>query len=216
MSATFRVQPVSLLSRSPYTGAMKAINLAQLWNVTATWNSRSLSDAFALQAFLESLDGPATPVRLFDWWRVQPQLVATAAAEPWSDGTLFSDGTGWGSMAIAPTVKYDYARGAQIMVLEDLPVSAAALLPGDVFEIPNISFPQLGFLHTVTRPVTADASGESSIHFKPGLRAAVAAGDPITLFEARGTFRLASDPSAISRLLDHGETFELNFFEDVP
>ena len=102
------------------------------------------------------------------------------------------------------------------MVIKDLPVSAAALLPGDLFEIPNLSYPQLGFLHTVTRQVTADASGESSLRFKPGLRAAVAAGDALTLFEARGTFRMTSDPEAVHRMFNYGETFSLSFMEDVP
>lgn len=208
MQATFRVQPVSVKSISPYTGAQKAIALAQVWMIEATWNSRAFPDSFALQAFLESLDGPATPVRMFDWWRVKPQLMTSAAAEPWSDGTLFSDGTGWGSFAIAPVAKYAYLRGAQVMVVKDLPASAAALLPGDLFQIGD-------GLHAVTRQVTADAAGEASVHFRPGLREGVAVGDALTLFEPRGTFRLTSDPEAISRNAAHGEPFSLSFIEDV-
>jgi hypothetical protein len=208
MQGTFRVQPVSVKSISPYTGAQKAIALAQLWMVTATWNARSFADSFALQAFLESLDGPSTPIRLFDWWRVKPQLMTSAAAEPWSDGTLFSDGTGWGSFAIAPTVKYAYLRGAQVMVVKDLPPSAAALLPGDLFQVGD-------GLHAVIRQVTADAAGEASLHFRPGLRAGVAPGDALTLFEPRGLFRMVSDPDVISRSASHGEPFTLTFQEDV-
>lgn len=216
MSGKFRVQPVSTQSRSPYTGAVKALKLAQIWVADLTWNNHDLQDTFALQAFLESLDGPSTPIRLFDWWRRKPYLMSVAGSEPWSDATFFTDGTGWGSMAIAPVTKYAYERGAQIMVLENLPVSLAAMVPGDLFEIPNIDTSQQGFLHTVMRNVTADASGEASIHFRPGLRAGVEVGTGLKLFTPRGTFRMTSDPDVINRMFQWGETFSLSFAEDVP
>lgn len=216
MSWQFRVQPVSVQSRSPYTGAQKAIRLAQLWVINATWNNRDKADAIAFQAFLESLDGPSTLIRMYDWWKRIPQLMSGSASEPWSDDTLFTDDTGWGSMALAPTFKYDYPRGTQQVVISNLPVSAAALLAGDNFEVPNHVLEQAGFLHTLTRPANADAAGESSIYFKPGLRAAVVAGDPLVLFEPRGTFRMNSDPEAINRMFHWGEPFSLNFTEDLP
>lgn len=216
MAGKYRVQPVSTQSRSPYTGSLKSLKLAQIWQVDLEWNNHSLGDTFQLQAFLESLDGPSTPVRLFDWWRRRPWLVDQAATEPWSDLTLFTDGTGWGSISIAPTVKYAYERGAQIMVIEDLPVSAAALVPGDLFEIPNLDLTQQGFLHTVMKNVNADAAGESSISFKPGLRADVAIGTGLRLFNPRGTFRMTSDPDIINRMFRAGTGFSLSFAEDVP
>jgi len=165
---------------------------------------------------LESLDGPSTLIRMYDWWKRVPQLISGSASEPWSDDTFFTDGTGWGSLALAPTFKYAYARGTQQVVVNNLPVSAPALLPGDNFEVPNYLSDQLGFLHTVIRPVNADASGEGSMNFRPGLRADVAAGDPIKLFEPNGTFRMNSDPEAIHRMFHWGEPFSLSFTEDVP
>lgn len=205
----FAVQPVNIMSQSPYTGAPLAIALAQAWQVELAWNNTSLSDAFEMQAFLEGLDGNATRVKLFDHWRPVPRLLAPAEGQTWSDSTFWSDGTGWADMSIIPLALYDYDRGAQIMVVQGLPLSQDILLPGDLFQIGE-------GLHVVTRKVRGDAYGRASVHFKPGLRAAVAAGDELRLYMPRGVFRMTSSPVAIAMAITNAEPFTLTFTEDVP
>jgi hypothetical protein len=204
----FALRPVSVMSTSPYTGATKAIALAQLWVAEITWHVPDLNDAIDLQAFLESLDGPATPIRLFDWWRCHPRGF-NPTIEHWSDGTFFSDGTGWSSVAAAPTVKIAAARGAQSITLKDMSVSKKLFKRGDLFEI-------AGGLYEAMGDVTANASGEATMTFRPGLRTAAIIGDAVVIAEPRGTFRLTNEFELAPRSGSKAEPFSLTFIEDVP
>src|SRR5687767_662413 len=94
MSGTFRLSTIASLSSSPYTGDHKASLLGELWVANLSFNAKEISLVHDMQGFLNGLEGPVNPVRMFDHKRLAPVLLSGGSAA-FSDGTFFSDGTGW-------------------------------------------------------------------------------------------------------------------------
>lgn len=208
--AMFRVGSLSQLSTSPYTGASIGYSLGQLWMATLTFNNRLLEDAFDFQAFLSRLEGPINPVRLFDWQRRFPRLFSAQAEQPFSDLSLFDDGSGWAETGLTPLVSATALLGARTILTDGWPVSTSVLMRGDLFGVG-------GFMYEVLKPAATDSSGATSITFQPGLREQVIDGDPLRLYRPNCRFRLMTDAeAAINRNVVHGEPFTLSFMEYMP
>lgn len=208
MSGTFRLTAIAALSTSPYTGAHKAASLAQIWVAKLAWNNRALDDTHNIQGFLDQLEGPVNPVRLFDWWRAAPVLLS-GGSQSWSDGTFFTDGTGWAD-GYAPAIIVAAARGERSIVVSGLPASTECFRRGDLIGVAD-------GLYEVRAGVTSNAAGEALILIQPGLRAVIAVGDTVSLYRPTLAMRLASDAeAAINRAFHWGEGFSLTFVEDIP
>lgn len=207
ISGSFRLSSISAVSSSPYTGAQKAVSLGQIWLAEATFHEPLLSDAHDLLGFLNELEGPVNPVRLFDWWRPTPRLLARGSSA-WSDGTLWSDGKGW-TDGYAPTLSAAAARAARSVLLSGLPASTESFKRGDLIGIG-------GYLYELRAGVTANASGAALIYIQPGLRVGAAAGDMVTLYRPTVPMRLVSGPDAIERVAAHAAPVGITFAEDIP
>lgn len=208
ISGTFRLSNISALSSSPYTGAHKAASLGQLWVASLTFSIFELAEVHLMQGFLDMLEGPVNPVRIYDRWRPFPKALH-GGVSAFSDGSLFSDGTGW-TDGYGPILLAAVAQGANVITMEDLPVSTECFRRGDLIGIG-------GYLYEIKIGVTANSSGQAAVTIQPGLRAGAAIGDPVTLYRPTVPMRLASDAdAAINRSGNHGEPFNLTFVEDIP
>lgn len=79
----------------------------------------------------------------------------------------------------------------------------AVLMAGDWIQVGN-------FLYRVLQDVASDGSGDATIDIWPGLRSSPNDNDPITVFDAKGLFRLEQVPSvlySVNRLAE-GVTFD--------
>ena len=207
MSGKFRLAPINQYSTSPYTGAGKSISLDTVWRADLTWNSRDLESGIDFQGFIEALEGAATPVALFDWWRPFPRALA-GNVTGFSDGTLFDDGTGFED-GWSPAIVTAAAKGERRVHMSGLPVSQECFRRGDLFGIN-------GYLYEVKAAAQSNASGESLVNVLPGLRAGVATGDAVTLWRPRVTMRLVPNDDILNRTFNIHDPFTLAFVEDIP
>jgi hypothetical protein len=208
MSGTFRVRSIAEISTSPYTGGIKSRSLGQIWVAKLQWNNHSLDDGQDIQNFLNQLEGSTNPVRLFDWWRSAPSLLS-GGSQPWSDGTYFSDGTGW-TDGWAPSLIADAARGDAVVVVTGLPASTACFKRGDLIGLD-------GYLYEIKSEVTANSAGQAAVNFLPVLRMGLASGDMVNMYRPTVPMRLVSDADAeINRAIKWSEPFSLTFVEDLP
>ena len=206
MAGRFRLRTISQMSASPYTGAVKAVGLGQVWTADLTFNNHDMALGHDMQGFLESLEGPVNPVRLFDWWRRVPALLSSAASG-FSDGTFFTDGTGF-TDGWAPLVLTAASKGARQVAIEGLPESQDCFTRGDLIGLG-------GSLYQIRAGVTSNSSGQALLNILPGLRAGVAAGDAITLWRPTVAMRLLPGDEGINRAFNISEGFSLSFVEDV-
>lgn len=216
ISGRFYLATVAQMSVSPYTGVGRGITLAQIWKADLTFNSKALEVAHDLQGFLESLEGPVNPVRLFDYWRQFPSLLA-GDTSTFSDGTTFTDGTGFTDGA-SPKVATAATRGSRQLHLSDLPEDQPCFRRGDLVGLRHDigSGEYITCVYEVRGAVSSNADGEALLNVLPGLRASVAAGDPVTLWRPTMQMRLLPDHEAINRAAKWSEPFTLSFVEDVP
>jgi hypothetical protein len=211
----FHLATVAQISASPYTGAGKAVTLAQVWRAELTLGVRSIEVAHDIQGFIESLEGPVNPVRLFDRWRPFP-LGLIGGVSGFSDGTLFSDGSGF-TAGWAPMVVTAAAQGARFVHMEGLPASQECFRRGDLFGIDHYGEGGLqNFLYESRSGVNSNADGEALVPILPGLRKAIAPGDAITLWQPRVHMRLVPDHETVTRAVNVSEQVTLSFVEDIP
>lgn len=208
LSGSFRLSTIAALSSSPYTGAHKAASLGQIWVATLSFNAKELTLSHQIAGFLNMLEGPVNPVRLFDWWRPVP-VCLDGDAEPWSDATYFSDGSGWVD-GYAPLLIADATQGSNVLVMEGLPASTECFRRGDLIGVG-------GYLYELKFGVTANSSGEAAVTVQPGLRAGAAINDSVQLYRPTLPMRLATDADAvINRSHQTADGFTLTFVEDIP
>jgi hypothetical protein len=216
ISGRFYPATVAQVSVSPYTGAGKGLTLAQIWKADVTFNTKSLEVAQDFQGFLDSLEGPVNPVRMFDWWREFPPLLAGDTTF-FSDGTTFTDGTGFTDGASLKVVTAG-TRGSRLLHVEGLPASQACFRRGDLVGLRHAigSGDYIDCVYEVRGAVSSNADGEALVNILPGLRAGIDAGDPVTIWRPTMQMRLVPNQDAISRGQKWSEPFTLSFVEDVP
>lgn len=159
-------------------------------------------------------------VRMYDPLRRIPAYNIRVMSEQhgFSDGTNWSDDTGWLEGFLPPLVSIvDPAkRGDRSIVVQGYPASEDKVhSPGDLFEIrPNGVAASHGHCYEVVRYSNSDADGKTRIEFEPGLRANVASGDQVVLRDPTTVFRLASDQEGeITRSIAHYGEFGLSLIE---
>lgn len=212
-SCIFRVRPIATLSNSPFTGSSKGIKNGSVWIATLSFNNKSPGETQELQAFLDRLEGPANPVRLYDPLRIYPKKLAasntSAGAQTFSDGTLFDDGYGWSESQHDISIKTSATKGAEEITIKNMPNSTEFFTRGDLLEIN-------GFLYEAINDLKSDSSGDGTLRILPRLRQDIYAGDYVKIYCPTGLFRMSENSGAISKDLVKGNPFTIDLFEDVP
>lgn len=200
LKIVFRLRSSSQVSSRPWAGGNSVYGPhAQIWMPQLTvaqivgdgWQARS--------AFFSRLGGQSGLIRISDPSRVAPQYNTSrlASAETWSDGSVFSDGSGFVSGMLPPTAFLVSAqsRGATSVVIGGLPVSLTpALRRGDLFEIrPGGVAGLVPHLYEVQVDGPTDSSGRSGVEIRPPLRTDVMAGDQVVLSYPTSVFHLIDD-----------------------
>lgn len=149
---------------------------------------------FEFEAFIHSLDGTATGLRIYDALRTLPKGVAAGFYRDQASRTEYfrtSGGSSWsistGSRRVAGsgycTVYADAARAADTVVLAGLTASATVFRAGDLIEVG-------GNLHEIAIDAVSDVNGRSAVRLNNRLWKPALADDIVTLSKPRGRFVL--------------------------
>jgi hypothetical protein len=163
------------VTRSPFTGQtqLQAWPGADWWEANLTLPQMPQCDAQIWTAFLAQCRGMSNLFALGDPLHAQPS------------------GTPRGTTAGAPTVAgVNSAMATSLNTKGWLPSAMGLLLPGDQLQIGQR-------LHRVLDQVNSDSSGNAAISIWPSIREATADGDPLTLNNPRGLFRLAENRRSV-------------------
>jgi hypothetical protein len=200
LKITFQLRSGSQTSPRPWAGGSSIYGPhVQLWMPKLTvaqivgdgWQARS--------AFFSRLGGQAGLLRMSDPARVAPQYNTSLAASvaTWSDGSRFTDGSGFLSGLLPPTAFLVSAksRGDRDLVVGGLPASIVnALRPGDLLEVrPNGIASLTPHLYEVSVQGDTNAAGQTGVEVRPPLRANLAAGDMVVLSYPTSVFHLIDD-----------------------
>lgn len=197
---TFPLRPRSQASSRPWAGGNSIYGPhAQVWMPQF---SGIVKDKFLWQqvsAFFSRLGGQAGLLRMSHCLRLRPQYnrEAVGQAVGFSDGSHFTDGSGFLSGLLPPTafVSVAAARGDINVQIGGLPVSiSSALRRGDLIEFrPNGIADNVPRLHEVMVPGSTNTSGQTGVEIRPPLRTGLAAGDMAVLEMASSVFHLVDD-----------------------
>lgn len=172
---------------------------AQLLQASGTFRPLYEAEWQSVDAFFARLRGRANAVRFAHPNKLTPlyNRTITPTITYFSDGTRFSDDTGFANGLLPPTVYVATAavKGDRYIVLKGFPASTADIISrGDPLEIvPNgvpATFPHR---YEAMYGGSSNSSGEVGFAIEPGLHASVAVGDPVKLDNAASVFRLTSD-----------------------
>lgn len=204
-SCQFYIAPRSQKSSSPWTQRQNIYGPhVQYWVAKLSFPALEDSDAPEREALIESLGGSAGLLRMGHPTRLttlyNDEIAATS--EAFSDGTHFSDGTGWISGRLPPVIYCvgSAARGETSVIVGGLPASTSRVLRrGDLVEFQRggIADETPSLHRIVTSDVPTDASGEARIEFRPPLRKGLVAGDSVVLDYATTVFRLMDDDQGV-------------------
>lgn len=203
-SGSFFLSTINFKSVSPWTGRQSISGPnSQLWQAEVTFGVQSRDQWMPLEGMLAQLAGQSGLLRFGDFAKRIPQrdLESVEGSAAWSDGTFFTDGSGWLDGMLPPSIyaTESAARGATSLEVGGLPASEAKVLRrGDNFEHrPNGIPDATPRFHMVTRDAPTDANGKTRLEFLPPLRGGVATGDQIVLTDPMSVFRLADDNQGV-------------------
>lgn len=197
-SCKFTITTQSIVSNSPLRKSRRVFGtIVDQWTVELTFERLPPEVWMPLSGLLSTLDGPAGILRMWEPARYLPYGMAaglnmeTAPAlgigAPFSDGTYFTDGTGWLDVSSYAAVRDAQPIGSKFVTLTGLVASqATSLIAGDLMEIQ-------GYLYQVARTVASDAAGETLCEIRPRLRTALLPGDPVKFDFPSSPFQLTSD-----------------------
>src|ERR1700730_13813910 len=148
---------------------------AQIWMPKLTASIQDIDTCPLMDAFFSRLGGQAGLLRMGDPSRISPRynrlLVPPFAS--WSDGSTFTDGSGFASSLLPPTCFLSSAanRGDTSVVIGGLPVSTANVLSrGDLFEVrPNGIPSKTPNLYQVMVDGPTNSSGQAGVEIRPPL-----------------------------------------------
>lgn len=197
----FNLRSINQVASRPWSGAGNAINgpHTQLWLTDVTFSSMRDPLLQDVDAFFSQLRGRAGVVRMSNALRLAPwydRNIASSVAT-WSDGSRFTDGSGFANGHLPPEV-FVYAaaaRGTRYLTLGGFPVSTANVLRrGDLLQVkPNGIAGSVPMLFKAMFGGDSDSSGRVGVAIEPGLRIGVAAGDQVSLRYPSTLFRLTDD-----------------------
>lgn len=206
---SFRLRPYNITSVASQTQELIPGGLiVQRYEAKLTLGTMEAPDWLELDGILSDLAGVGGKLRLWDHARKQPYYnrTATETESYWDNDATWEGGAGWASGLLPPlvVVAENAARGATSIKLREFPASLTAVLRrGDLIEFwPNGARADTGELHTVTGTANTNASGETRVYFRAGLRRGIKEGDIACIGAENGPY-----PSSVFRLSadDDGE-----------
>jgi hypothetical protein len=228
VSSSFSLTPYTLKSQSQFRARRAGRLVEQVFE--ANFVQRPAVGPSAWQgheAFFARVRGDSNLIRIGDPLRCIPKFNRLQGnlppAEPFSDGTWFTDDTGWvggeGSVPAYATVGESARRGDNFVVIENLPelMPSPFLYNGDLFEIrPNGVPASTAMLYMIAVPGGTDAEGRSGVEVYPNLRQNIVPGDQVVFHWPKTVMRLI-DPrqGMISREANRG-SFGFSCIEETP
>jgi hypothetical protein len=228
VSSAFALAPYTIGTRSQFRVRRSARLIEQVFEANyvqrpevgpSKWQGKG--------AFFSRLRGDSNLIRIGDPLRCIPQFnrirANMPAPEPFSDGTYFTDGTGWvgGDNQVPPyaTVGANASAGDNFVVIENLPedMPSPFLYSGDLFEIrPNGISATTAMLYEVVGNNGTDASGRAGVEIAPNLRQNIVKGDQVVFYHPKTVMRLL-DPrqGMITRDANRG-SFGFACMEETP
>lgn len=209
----FALKQRALFAASPLRGSRRVMSpLVEVW--TCSFAMPSDRRWPEVDAFVANLDAGMHTVRMFDHMRRYPRGVAggynSSSPETWSDGTLWSDNTGWLSGAMAGAAHASAAAGAKALTISGLVASQArSFASGDLIEVG-------GYAYMIVGDTPSDASGRATVAIRPALRTAVVAGDVVKLAFATSPFQIIADDYAADRTMFGRGSVSLTMVELLP
>lgn len=194
------LQSRSQSAQSPWTARRSVYGPhVQLWVMKLGFNN--LPHVLALQAaaLLSRLNGTQGLLRIGSFYRREPQynLEVAQTTQFFSDGTKFTDGTGFSSGLLPPTafVALAASRGDNNLVIGGLPVSITrAVRRGDLIEVrPNGVAGLTSHFYEAVVDGSTDANGKTGVEVRPPFRGGLAVGDQVVLVNPMGLFRAVDE-----------------------
>jgi hypothetical protein len=214
-SATFHLVERLQQGARPFTGAVQRLYLPGRWFVSEmSFDRLGHEKANRLDALIATARAGAIDVPVFRQFApaAGDAREYTDWSQPFSDGSLFSDGSGWNTTREIEVVDAA-AVGDTMLLLRGFTPLQPAFSDGDIFGLPG------GRVYEVAAGADcrADAEGECLVQFAPGLRQAVNAAD---LVEARAPLcrMFIADTVSASRNLTtspHFTPYTIQFIEDL-
>lgn len=189
-------QAFMLTSKMPLRGSRRTSGpIVEVWEAKFTYRDLIGSAKWGpIRGFLGRLRGSAGIVRIHDPARFLPRGVAAGInmttrlenlpTAPFSDGTWFSDGTGWtdaataGTIAATAPVKAEWIKVGGLVPSQTLSIGAS-----DLLEIG-------GRLYEALIDAPSDAAGCALIQIGPRLRAPALPGDRVEFAYPSSPFQL--------------------------
>lgn len=191
----------SQTSQSPWTGRLSVYGPhRQFWRFELQLNPFDDGSWKAVAAFFSEAGGQAGIIRICDparrWTQYDDE--ALFSEQPWSDGTFFSDGSGFLEGGLPTSIYADETqeRGQTTLKVTGLPANSTRVIRrGDTFEIRRggLIEPLVPSFHEAIRDASTDANGDTRLYFRPVLRKGVAPGDQIVLDHPMCNMRALDD-----------------------
>lgn len=195
-SCMFRVRTHSIFSSSPLRRSRRIFgSVVDEWVAQLSFDQLPPEVWLPLDAMISRLDGPSGIIRMWDAVCFLPRGMAAglnmdtqvSTGAPFSDGTYFTDGSGWLDVSAYGALDGAQQAGAESIVIAGLVANQpASLMAGDKFELG-------GYLYKATSTVSSDASGKALVPIRPRLRLPALAGDQIKFAYPTSPFQLADD-----------------------
>lgn len=171
----------------------------QIW--TTDLSFRPMYDPIQqdVDAWVSRLRGRAGVARIGNALRQRPwyDRSITASLATFSDGTRFTDGSGFASGYLPPEV-FVFAtasKGQRFLTLGGFPASTPNVLRrGDLLQVKPSGMPgTVPHLYKAMYGGNSDSSGHIGVEIEPALRTDIAAGDTVGLRNASTLYRLVDD-----------------------
>lgn len=150
-------------------------------------------------AFFSRLDGTAGRMRIGSMSHRYPQYnkEVVETLQTFSDGRIFTDGTGFSSGLLPPTAFVALAalRGQKNLQIGGLlPSITRALRRGDKLEIrPNGVAADIPHYYEVVVDGNTDANGKTGVEIRPAFHGGIAIGDQVVLTNPTSIFRVVDE-----------------------
>lgn len=191
--SSFRIQSHSVAFESPLSRVQQVQGLPGA-RIVATYEFFVHRDkARRIDALLAKLRGMQGTVMMWDHDRptsggtqgTADDLGADIAPEPFSDGTFFTDGTGFTTSG-TPHISFGAPAGSTSIGTAGWYAGQTVAVMGDWVQIGD-------YLYMLTADAVADGNGEVTLEFAPALKADAPVGSTLNFTRASVEMRLVSD-----------------------
>jgi hypothetical protein len=196
-SSSFRIQTRNIAASSPFRANVQTTgSIAKNWVADIAFGIKDENEWPEMMAVLSRVEGGENLIRMPCFARPLPFGVAagksklsTTTQQAFSDGTLFSDGTGWTENSSLGFLSQNALIGQDTVLISGLvPNQTKSIEFSDLMEID-------GFLYKSQVRASSDATGKSRVVITPPLRTNVYSGAPVLFEYPTSPFQVLEDVS---------------------